>query len=203
MCNLLTYKHTCTYLWTLIIITVYALQEHRAVCKYAAVPCPNSEYGCSSIVPRVDIEDHLNTHCQFKPVQCSWCGKQVINEKVRLLDELNLILFSGWLVFYITTWLSKLYPFFHRITWRLSVKRCWNNVPTSVGRECQEKMWVNSASQVIWKWSFYVYICIYFLQLTRHTRTVCTHQVRNCDFKDLGCQYKVCPSNACRSTSIL
>ena len=33
-------------------------------------------------------------------------------------------------------------------------------------------------------------LCI--LQLTRHTCTVCTHQVRNCDFKDLGCQYKVC-----------
>ena len=30
------------------------------------------------------------------------------------------------------------------------------------------------------------------MQLTRHTRTVCTHQVRKCDFKDLGCQYKVC-----------
>ena len=30
-----------------------------------------------------------------------------------------------------------------------------------------------------------------FLQVGKHRRTVCTHQVRDCDFKDIGCQYKV------------
>ena len=28
-------------------------------------------------------------------------------------------------------------------------------------------------------------------QMLKHTKTVCTHQVRECDYKDLGCTYKV------------
>ena len=28
--------------------------------------------------------------------------------------------------------------------------------------------------------------------MLKHTKTVCTHQVRECDYKDLGCTYKVC-----------
>ena len=31
----------------------------------------------------------------------------------------------------------------------------------------------------------------YCLQLAKHMRTVCTHLVRECDFKDIGCQFKV------------
>ena len=28
-------------------------------------------------------------------------------------------------------------------------------------------------------------------QMLKHTKTVCTHQVRECDYKDMGCTYKV------------
>ena len=40
-----------------------------------------------------------------------------------------------------------------------------------------------------------IYLLMIFtdlLQLSKHTRTVCTHQIRDCDYKDMGCQYKVC-----------
>ena len=30
-----------------------------------------------------------------------------------------------------------------------------------------------------------------FMQVAKHVRTVCTHQLRDCDFKDVGCQFKV------------
>ena len=29
------------------------------------------------------------------------------------------------------------------------------------------------------------------MQVSKHRRTVCTHQIRDCDFKDSGCQFKV------------
>ena len=29
------------------------------------------------------------------------------------------------------------------------------------------------------------------MQVSKHRRTVCTHQVRDCEFKDSGCQFKV------------
>ena len=29
------------------------------------------------------------------------------------------------------------------------------------------------------------------VQLAKHIRTVCTHQMRECDFKDIGCYFKV------------
>ena len=32
---------------------------------------------------------------------------------------------------------------------------------------------------------------IAIMQVSKHRRTVCTHQIRDCDFKDSGCQFKV------------
>ena len=29
------------------------------------------------------------------------------------------------------------------------------------------------------------------IQVAKHTRTVCTHQVKDCEFKDVGCPFKV------------
>ena len=52
------------------------------MCKYSVVKCPNSVYGCPSKVSQVDIEEHMNTKCQFKPIQCNWCGKNVLDTKV-------------------------------------------------------------------------------------------------------------------------
>ena len=37
-------------------------------------------------------------------------------------------------------------------------------------------------------------LCYYYnntMQVSKHRRTVCTHQVRDCEFKDSGCQFKV------------
>ena len=41
---------------------------------------------------------------------------------------------------------------------------------------------------------WYIHIimyCLIYMQVSKHRRTVCTHQVRDCDFKDSGCQFKV------------
>ena len=69
------------------ILTGYVtfLQEHRDVCRFEEVKCPNSLYGCKEIVARQEMEDHLNLKCQHKPVMCRWCGENVENEKVNYL----------------------------------------------------------------------------------------------------------------------
>ena len=58
------------------------LQEHKAVCKYMVVPCPNSAYGCPSRLSKVDMRNHMITKCRFRPVQCTWCLKNVLDEQV-------------------------------------------------------------------------------------------------------------------------
>ncbi|XP_064401635.1 TNF receptor-associated factor 2-like isoform X2 [Halichondria panicea] len=82
-------------------------QEHKNSCKFGAVQCTNSIYGCKEELIRSQLQDHLNNKCNFNPITCRWCGQRTLNEDI-----------------------------------------------------------------------------------IKHTKTVCTHQVRECDYKDLGCTYK-------------
>ncbi|XP_064383978.1 TNF receptor-associated factor 5-like [Halichondria panicea] len=108
-------------------------QEHKAVCKYMVVPCPNSAYGCPSRLSKVDMRNHMITKCRFRPVQCTWCLKNVLDEQAHIKSECE----------------------------DVSVP-CPNKCGVSVPRK----------------------------ELSKHTRTLCTHQLRNCDYKNLGCSYK-------------
>ena len=55
------------------------------MCRFGEVQCPNSLYGCKEIMARQDVETHLNAKCQYKPIVCRWCGKNVLNEEVSYL----------------------------------------------------------------------------------------------------------------------
>ena len=68
--------------------------------------------------------------------------------------------------------------------------------PNGCGEKLPKKDVSKCASRyIIIAWHFYDSVInihkLMFLQVGKHRRTVCTHQVRDCDFKDIGCQYKV------------
>ncbi|XP_064401634.1 TNF receptor-associated factor 5-like isoform X1 [Halichondria panicea] len=108
-------------------------QEHKNSCKFGAVQCTNSIYGCKEELIRSQLQDHLNNKCNFNPITCRWCGQRTLNEDIHIQKECEMAL---------------------------------DYCPNGCGERLPRR------------------------EMIKHTKTVCTHQVKECDYKDLGCTYK-------------
>ena len=51
------------------------LQEHLDECIYALLSCPNT--GCDEVVRKSNLDKHL-LECEFSPVMCELCSKDII-----------------------------------------------------------------------------------------------------------------------------
>jgi len=68
-----------------ILIYLFPLQQdHFNNCKFGTITCPNSKYGCKVEVTRSDIDDHIRNKCQYKPLTCQWCRKDIVDIEVSI-----------------------------------------------------------------------------------------------------------------------
>ncbi|XP_005100825.2 TNF receptor-associated factor 6-B, partial [Aplysia californica] len=66
------------------ILPLGKLQLHLGECPLALTPCPNK---CASIVPRRDMADHVENHCDLRAISCANCCANV--KATDMLDHMN------------------------------------------------------------------------------------------------------------------
>ncbi|KAL1006163.1 hypothetical protein UPYG_G00068710 [Umbra pygmaea] len=57
-------------------MTFCRLQEHLQVCKYESLQCSNA--GCSEVMQRKDIQEHLRISCSYRWEPCHYCTDSYI-----------------------------------------------------------------------------------------------------------------------------
>ena len=50
------------------------LGAHLETCSFEQIPCVHKSQGCSAVLLRGQLAEHLQTECQFRPETCEFCG---------------------------------------------------------------------------------------------------------------------------------
>ena len=110
------------YLFNLSVNFCFYFQNHLSECTYSFVPCPN---GCSVVILRGQLSDHLLNSCVKRKIKCSLCQNDIIADKQKVSETLTRTLLhmlcngiSDW-----TLWqnLQHRYCLYHhKFKWR-----CW------------------------------------------------------------------------------
>ena len=61
------------------VVEIQHLDRHKNECGYSPTPCSN--VGCDKVFNRNELDEHVNSHCEFRVVTCPVCNERVADNQ--------------------------------------------------------------------------------------------------------------------------